>query len=168
MTELKVFFDSSEIEAADQRTCAPGFFRTVGRSNISEALVLGTENDTRYIVDLTEGDRQFLFYLLQPGDRYTRLGMLSRNVTVEVDQKGAYDAGKITGSLGDLILAGRKWSIVTADSNGFREPTALGLWDAEDLTLGNGEIGFRSWRLTIGVGSDRRVLWQRAGLVVAN
>lgn len=161
MIERQVFFNSSEIEPVDQRTCAPGFFRSVLNTNIAEALVLGTIDDVRYIVDLTEGDRQFMFYLLHPGDRSRRLGMLTRDVTVEVDREGAYDAGMLTGSSGDMILSNGKWYIMAVNTGGFRDVTALGLWDAADLSAGTGEIGFRSWRLTIGSEKDRRVLWQR-------
>ncbi|MGT2513434.1 hypothetical protein ACVOMT_03515 [Sphingomonas panni] len=119
-------------------------------------------DDARWIVDLTEGDRQFLFYRLQANDRSSRFGMLTRDVTVEVDRDGAYEADMLVGSPGDMILSDGKWFIVAVNPQSFRDPTPIGLWDASELSRGNNAIGFKSWRLTAGTGLERQVIWQRA------
>lgn len=125
-----------------------------------ETLLISSEEDVRWATFLDPGRQQYHSFQIS-GDGAGRKGLIVPGIKIEVDQTSIFDTN-LEFKLGSIIRENDRISIV-AQTYG-----AYGLTDERNVQLVDGLLdcdagqsaGFKKWRVILGEGERKRVLWE--------
>jgi hypothetical protein len=156
-----MFLGIDDASGEDLRTAGLGFFHSF-RSNPGGPMVVTQDGDVVLIAYL-EGPSAFGF-APRTNLAFQTNGLFVPTPHIEVDASTVFNPRQAPHEhLGDLIFEGSGVHLVVHQLGSMfdDETRRIPLWTARQAPSAQ-PVGFHSWRLVIGEGVDRRVIWERA------
>ncbi|USU10720.1 hypothetical protein NF701_08990 [Sphingomonadaceae bacterium OTU29THOMA1] len=148
-----------EIEPADLASCGEGFFQSYQPGMFGNVVITAFEG-SRHAVYLDD-PKGPLFVPAPAGGGSTRLGILWRRPSIEIDPATLYDPERTQEAAGDLILGTQPMIFAREPDGWFNDGRRIPLWG--DVPAAGKLSAVRSWRLVSVAGDRRRVIFAREG-----
>lgn len=141
----------------DLSDCASGFFLPL-KKNPRGPMIVSVQDDVRQIVYL-DPEFNFIYNRLSPDLRPGSRGILIPHYDVEVELSSLFD-GNYGAQIGDLLVNENGVTVIARAPDGWNDAVGIPLQTTFPSTVGPG-FGFKTWKLTVGSGEDKKTLWER-------